>query len=96
MVCSGNEKYTYIEVKKIFKKAKCELLEKKYKNSSIKMKYRCSCGDIGEIKFNHFQQGHRCNICGIEKIYGKNNYNYNYNKTDEDRIIQRNYLEYYK
>ena len=96
MKCSGNKKYTYEEVKKIFKEAKCELLEKRYKNSSTKIKYRCSCGEINQAKFNHFRQGHRCNKCGIEKISGKNNYNYNYFKTDEERINQRNYPEYQK
>ena len=53
------------------------------------MRYRCSCGNIGKIKFNHFQAGHRCRKCGIEKQSGENNWNYNPYLTDEDRKKNR-------
>lgn len=39
--CSGNAKYTIEEAKQIFLKYGFELLENKYVNNKVKMKYRC-------------------------------------------------------
>jgi len=79
-----------------FKQHSCELLEKEYINNFTLMKYECSCGSCGEIRFCDFQKGHRCKACGVEKISGKNNWNYNFNLTDEERKIKRKYPEYSK
>lgn len=72
--CGGNEKLTLEYVYNCFKGQGCELLEKEYKNRNMKMKYRCSCGDINKITFSNFKQGRRCKKCGIAKISGDNNY----------------------
>ncbi len=89
-------KYTIEFVIKCFKEGGCELLETEYINSKTKMKYICSCGDKNYITFSSFQQGQRCQKCGLEKISGKNNYNYNPNLTDEERINKRRVSGYRK
>jgi hypothetical protein len=94
--CGGTKKLTFEYVKNYFKNQGCELLEKEYINNRTEMKYKCSCEDISKATFNKFQNGKRCWKCWIEKITGKNNVNYNYNKTDEERLIERKYPEYYK
>jgi hypothetical protein len=70
--CGNNQtaekqKLTFKFIYGYFKEQRCELLEKEYKNNSIKMKYRCSCGNISKIKFSHFKDGCRCKKCGLEK-----------------------------
>lgn len=49
-----------------FKSQNCELLDI-YINNQTKMKYRCSCGNISYIAFNHFKQGQRCMECSGKK-----------------------------
>lgn len=94
--CGGTKRLTLEYVEQYFLDNDCELLEKIYINNRTEMKYRCSCGNISKATFNKFQNGKRCWKCWIEKITGKNNCNYNHNKTDEERLIERKYLEYYK
>ena len=53
-------------VQKYFKDRGCELLEE-YVDSKTLMRYRCKCGNIAKIRFNDFQQGHRCIECGSGK-----------------------------
>jgi hypothetical protein len=43
------KKLTYEEVYTRFKEQNCELLDKEYKNSRTKLKYKCSCGNISFI-----------------------------------------------
>lgn len=59
-----NHSQEYIE--QYFKNHGCELLDN-YINANVKVKYRCSCGNISYIKFGNFQQGARCKICGLKK-----------------------------
>ncbi len=73
--CSERHFYTFNEVKGIFKKAKCKLLESEYKNTHAKMNYQCKCNNISAISLDKFLQGKRCNLCGIRS--GKNNGNWN-------------------
>ena len=87
-------RYTIEEVKEIFKKGGCELLETVYKNARTKMKYLCECDRTAEISLCNFMKGKRCMKCSIEKRSGKNASNYNFNKTDEEREIERHYHEY--
>lgn len=82
-------KFSFEFIKKYFEDNGCELLENKYINCGTKMNYICSCGNMSEIIFNSFRQGHKCKKCGIERISGKNNYNYNYNLTDEEREFNK-------
>jgi len=56
-------KKTLNEVIKYFKDNGCELLENEYFNAHVKMKYRCSCGNVSFINFNNFRSGKRCG-CG--------------------------------
>ncbi len=57
-------KHIFEYVYNCFKEQGCELLEQEYVNSSIKMKYRCSCGNVSEIVFGSFRKGTRCAKCG--------------------------------
>ena len=67
MKCSGAEKYTYEYVQQYFKDQGCKLLETEYKNCKTKMKYRCSCGNISQIRFSQFKRGRRCQKCRSNK-----------------------------
>jgi len=66
--CGGTEKLIYSDVKAFYEKQGCELLENDYTNNRTKMKYRCKCGNISSMTFNHFKNGKRCKKCsGTEK-----------------------------
>ena len=68
MKCSGKEKHTFENVYNYFKNHDCELLETEYINNTIKMKYRCKCGNISDITYNSFKDsGSNCMNCGYEK-----------------------------
>lgn len=56
----------FSDIKQEFEKRKYKLLteEKDYKNNKQKLKYICSEGHIGFIKWNDFQQGYGCVIEG--------------------------------
>ena len=82
-------KYSYDEVKNIFKEQNCELLSREYKRFHGILDYKCSCGNISKIRLSHFLSGQRCKKCGIIKMTGENNPCYNHNLTDEDRISRR-------
>jgi len=65
----GGKKLTYESVKKHFEEEGCELLQTDNINSTTKMKYRCSCGNESEIRYNKFKIGQRCRKCaGNEKL----------------------------
>ena len=51
-----NEAATY------FKEQGCELIDE-YVSAVTKMKYRCSCGEIGYTSWNNFTAGKRCGKC---------------------------------
>lgn len=53
-------KKTHHEISQYFNENGCELLEKEYLNSHVKIKYRCFCGNISFINFNNFKLGKRC------------------------------------
>jgi len=60
-------KYTYKYVKGYFGEQGCELMEEEYIDARIKMKYRCSCGNVSKISFSNFSKGKRCMKCGAKK-----------------------------
>lgn len=62
------QKLTQEYVENYFKKQNCELLDI-YTNYKTKMKYKCSCGNISEIRFCNFQKGNRCMECSGTKSY---------------------------
>ena len=88
------KKYSFKYVYNYFKEQGCKLIEKEYKSNRTLMKYKCNCGEIGEITFGHFKQGRRCRKCSIQKHSGKNHWNYNPNITDEERKLGRFYPDY--
>ena len=55
-------KRTTEEVREYFKEQGCELLGE-YKGAQIKMEYRCHCGNVSNICWNHFSRGKRCGLC---------------------------------
>jgi len=78
--CAGNIKPTIEFIRKEFEKEECVLLTKVYKNAHQKLKYICSNGHEHFIRWNDWQQGHRCPICaGVNysvKYSGENNTNW--------------------
>lgn len=59
-------KLTQDHVANYFRERECELLSE-YINKRTKVKYRCKCGNIAEIKFGDFKKGLRCG-CRIQKF----------------------------
>jgi len=85
-------KLTYEFVKGYFKEQGCELLEEKYKNNRIKMKYKCSCGNISKITFDNFKRGNRCRKCsGSEKHTLK--YIKKYFKDNGCELLEKKYVD---
>jgi hypothetical protein len=56
----AEKKYTLDELREIFKKASCELLESSNKDIKTPMRFKCLCGKEGKITYNKFSAGHRC------------------------------------
>lgn len=54
-------------IKQIFSNAGCELLSD-YINRRTKVKYKCNCGNIAEIRIDSFQAGTRCRGCLSQRI----------------------------
>ena len=92
---SDKNRDSFEYVQKYFKNQGCELLEKTYKNNDIKLKYRCSCGNISKISFSKFKYGKRCMKCGAKKRSGEKHFNYNSNLTDEEREKNKTRLSNY-
>ena len=61
--CVGNKKYTIEDVKESFNKANYTLLSTEYSNRKTVLQYRCPQGHIGEIRYDYFIRGTRCNAC---------------------------------
>ena len=82
------KKHTIDDLKEIYKKAGCELLESTYKDSTTRIKFKCVCGKDGNISFNKFNKGQRCsNMICINTRKDQTNISKfgvtNYSKTDE-------------
>jgi hypothetical protein len=83
--CGGEKirnslKYTFEHVKKYFEKQNCKLLEKTYIDSNKSLKYKCSCGNISYVSFNHFKRGNRCAKCAAKNTAEKIRYKYSFVK----------------
>lgn len=63
--CDGFRRpYTYEEVKEIFQKEGCKLLEYEYKDTRTQMNYQCVCGSNRyKIRLHDFLRGVRCKRC---------------------------------
>ena len=79
-ICGENQKHTFEDVKKYFKKNECVLLERKYTNANTRMEYLCSCGKRSKISFSDFKKGNRCKACGIDKRRKSRTLSYEYVK----------------
>jgi hypothetical protein len=69
--CSGNIKFTYDQVVKVFKDNNCVLLEKEYINTRTNMRFICTCGNVHSTTFTDFRNGRRCRECGYKKVSEK-------------------------
>jgi len=65
---SIRQRRTIGEIREIFRKGGCKLLETVYINARTKMKYICSCGRKAKIILDHFQRGVRCRGCMGERL----------------------------
>lgn len=98
--CSGSYTYTFDKIVELSKNINpdIEILYETYKNN--KRGFICKCNIDGHTWFNSFSNivtnPTGCRICQYRSISGENNYNYNHEKTTEERILKREYPEYYK
>ena len=53
----------YEDIRVAFEKEGYELLDKEYRGSSVKMKYKCPQRHVHEISWDNFKQGKRCPEC---------------------------------
>jgi len=66
-VCSiENSKFSYDDVKKVFRDRGYILRSKEYVNSQTKLDYECPKGHLGSMTYGNFYQKHACLVCFIE------------------------------
>jgi hypothetical protein len=84
------------KVKEIFERENCILLSQHYQNTNTPVEFRCSCGNTDYITVSIFKVGVRCRKCVQKNTERKGEKNPNWNplKTDEERLIERNFPEY--
>ena len=92
--CSGYKKLTIDFIKKEFKKERYCVLTKTYVNRHQRLKYICPKGHYRITTWANWLKGQRCRKCCINNNKGNNHYNWNPNLSNEERIKERNYLEY--
>lgn len=88
--------HSYDYVKQLFDEAGCKLLESEYKSSRTRMKFICSCGNLGTITFSSFSGGHRCKKCGSHRGAEKLKLNYEYVKNEFSKrgckLLSKDYI----
>lgn len=89
--CAGCVKKDIDKLKEHFEKEGYILTSTIYKNNHTPLSFICPKGHKGNITWNNFKTGSRCNQCGYDSCRGENNYNYNPNLTNEDRE-RRDYI----
>jgi hypothetical protein len=97
--CAGNAKPSIEDVRENFTKRGKILLDDVYINSDTDMRYIClkHPNVIQTIKYDNLIKAKMgCKSCDIERRKREGNPMWNPNKTDEERIRQRNYIEYKK
>jgi len=72
----GNVKLTIEFINFEFEKEGYKLLTKEYNNAFSKLDYICSNNHIHSIRWNDWQQGHRCIYCGMINNSGSLHYNW--------------------
>jgi hypothetical protein len=65
------KKHSYDYVYNYFLSKGCELLEEKYINGTIKMKYKCICGKESFSTFHNFRIYGHCKECGYKDLSEK-------------------------
>lgn len=66
------KRFTFEEVRAYFEEQGCELLSDTYKGSTVKLRYRCSCGNVAEIEYRLFRSGKRCRKCSRTRANATN------------------------
>jgi hypothetical protein len=92
-------KYTIDDIANYFSNNNCELLEIEGRiNTKSQIKFKCECGNIGYTIFGVYKNSKykRCSKCVGKFNRGENHYLFNPNKTDEERLDERHYAEYYQ
>jgi hypothetical protein len=59
------KKHTYEYIKKCFESRGYVLLSTEYKNSKVKLEYRCPEGHIGNMTYSNFKKGQGCYTCSV-------------------------------
>jgi hypothetical protein len=93
MCKDNNQKLSYEHIKNVFEKQGCELLSTEYVNSTTKLKYKCICGYITEIRWSDFQQGSRCIKCSNRERHVYNDV-YNYFKEQNCELLETKYINF--
>lgn len=83
-----SKRLSYQYVKGFIEQEGYKLLSNEYINAHIKLELQCSENHIFEIKFNDFQQGHKCPECYNNKRGETQKHSYSYIKK---YIEQKNY-----
>lgn len=78
---SEKQSYDHETARKKFAEIGCELLDE-YKGSSVRVKFRCSCGEVSDGLPNNIWRRKRCGKCGVASRSGKNHYMW-YDDRDE-------------
>lgn len=103
--CNGSYVYSLEEVKAMLSSInpdikiirECKVERKGYRPSRG---FECECVIDGHTWISTFTdlitKKCGCNVCAYRNMQGKNNWNYNHDKSEEERMIKREYREYYE
>jgi signal recognition particle subunit SEC65 len=61
------KKHTYEYVKEYIENERYKLISTEYINNYTKLEIQCPEGHIFQMRYNDFQKGYRCNVCGGTK-----------------------------
>lgn len=82
---------------KTFIEANCEILGEI--SLTKKIKYKCNCGEIAEIKWFNFKNGERCKKCAIKRMKENNSKRlavekkiYDFFKDNNCTLLEKNYI----
>lgn len=93
--CSKRSEYNTEKVKKLFAEINYTLLSE-YENIYSHLEYICDKSHYNnKLNLSNFIGGARCPTCYKENNFGKNHPKWNPDKTIEERIVKRNYNDYY-
>ncbi len=86
MVRGQSYRMDYYFVKEQIEKEGYQLLSQSYQNANSKIKISCDNGHIYEVKYNSFQQGHRCSKCAIIKSADNQRFSYHFIKQEIEKV----------